>query len=63
MTLLGLLLLVIGVVAVGWLAYWVITKFFPDPVRMVALCIVGLLLLLVIFAAFFPEVGGMRIWK
>jgi hypothetical protein len=63
MTIGSLLLLVLGVVVVGLLAYWVITKFFPEPMRMVALAIVGVLLLVVVLASFFPETMGMRVWK
>lgn len=63
MTVLGLLVLVLGVIVVGSLAYWVITKFLPPPAHMLALAIVGVLLLLVLLAAFFPGVSGVRIWQ
>jgi len=36
MTVTGLLILILGVVCVGLLAYWVITKFFPAEMRTVA---------------------------
>jgi len=62
MTIIGLLLLVLGVVVVGSLLYWVITKFFEPPVRTVALAIVGVLLLLVLIYAFFPGAVSQRIW-
>ncbi len=63
MTVVGMLLLILGVLAVGSLAYWVINKFFPEPMRMLALGVVGVLLLLVLLSQFFPEAAGMRIWK
>lgn len=33
---------------VGWGCYFVVTKFFPEPIRMVALVVVGLVLLIAI---------------
>lgn len=62
MTVIGLLLLVLGIVIVGSLAYWLITKFLPPASHMIALAIVGTVLLLVLLAAFFPNVSGLRIW-
>lgn len=62
MTVIGLLLLVLGVVVIGTLAYWVVTKFLPAPSHMIALAIVGVLLLLVLLYAFFPGAVGSRIW-
>lgn len=43
-------LLIVAIIffAVAWGAYWIITHFFPEPMRMVALVIVGIILLLVI---------------
>jgi len=62
MTILGLLVLALGVICVGCLAYWVITKFFPEPARMIALAIVGVLLLLVLLYAFFPGAVNQKVW-
>ena len=62
MTVIGLLLMVLGVVVIGSLAYWVITKFLPPPAQMVALAIVGVLLLLVLLYAFFPSAVNTRVW-
>ena len=62
MTIIGLLLLVLGIICVGSLAYWVITKFFPEPMRMIALGIVGILLLIVVLSAFWPGGADYRIW-
>ncbi len=41
-----MLISIIILVVVGLLAYWIITTFFPEPIRMVALVIVGILLLI-----------------
>jgi len=62
MTVIGLLLLVVGIVVVGSLAYWIITKFIPEPARMTALAIVGVILLVVVLAAFWPEGANYRVW-
>lgn len=62
MTIIGLLMLVLFVIVVGSLAYWIITKFLPEPMRMIALAIVGLLLLVVVLAVFWPEGAQYRIW-
>lgn len=52
MTLIDLLILAIVVGVVGYLAHWLIVKFFPAPVQMPALLIVGVLLLLFLLAQF-----------
>lgn len=62
MTLLGAIIAVLIIVCLGVLGHWVINKFFPEPARMIALAIVGVILLLILFGAFFPEIGGYRIW-
>ena len=54
MTVIGLIFLVVGIIVVGCLAYWIITKFLPPQAHMVSLAIVGVLLLLVLLYAFFP---------
>jgi hypothetical protein len=48
MALIPLLISILVLFLIAWLAYWVITTFFPEPVRMVALAIVGVILLLII---------------
>ncbi len=63
MTVLSLLLLILGILVVGTICYWVITKFFPEPMRMLALAVVGILLLLVLLSQFFPGAAGLRIWR
>jgi len=62
MTLVYLLVVIIGIFALGWLAHWIITSFFPEPVRMPALLIVGVILLLVVFALLFPGISGVKVW-
>lgn len=62
MTLLGLIIALAVVVVVGYAAYWVITKFFPEPLRMVSLVVVGVILLILLFGAVFPQIGGYRLW-
>lgn len=37
---------------VAYAAYWVITTFFPEPIRVIALLIVGLLVLVAILRHF-----------
>ena len=46
MTLAQALIFLVVFAVVAYLAWWVITKFFPAPAQMPALAIVGLLLLL-----------------
>lgn len=63
MTIFGMLLIVLGIVVVGSLAYWIITKFIPPPAQMLALAIVGVLLLIVLLGAFWPEGANYRVWR
>ena len=63
MTLINFLIFVIVVAVIAYLCYWIITKFFPAPAQMPALAIVGILLLLVVLAQFFPEAAGVRLWR
>lgn len=37
---------IIVLIVIGLIAYWIITKFFPEPAKMIALCVVGVVLLL-----------------
>lgn len=62
MTVLQLVLLILVIAIVGYVAYWIINKFFAEPVRTPALLVVGLLLLVALLVAFFPGVGGAKIW-
>lgn len=51
---------VIGLICVaGWGAKWIITNYLPEPMRMVALGIVGVVLLIVLlFALIYLVQGG-----
>ena len=62
MTIVSLLILILVVVAIGCLAYWIVNKFFPEPMRMIALAVVGVLLLLVVLYQFFPGAAGTRVF-
>lgn len=46
-------ILIFAVIFFGaaWGAYWIITHFFPEPIRMFALVITGIILLLVLLGA------------
>lgn len=63
MTLTSLLIFLVVFAVVAYLAYWVITKFFPAPAQMPALAIVGVILLLVLIAQFVPELGNYRLMR
>ena len=63
MTLITFLVFIVCFAIVAYVAYWVITKFFPAPAQMPALAVVGLLLLLVLLAQFVPEAANYRIWR
>lgn len=62
MTLIQIIIFLVGFAVAAYLAHWVITRFFPAPAQMPILAIVGVLLLLALLYAFFPEAGNMRIW-
>ena len=63
MTLASILVFLVIFAVVAYLAYYVITSFFPEPARTPALAIVGILLLLVLLWQFFPDAGGIRIGR
>ena len=63
MTLVQALVFLIIFSIVAYLAYWVITKFFPAPAQMPALAIVGLLLLLALLSQVWPEASSFRLWR
>lgn len=62
MTVIGMLMLVLGIIVVGSLAYWIITKFLPPNVHMISLAVVGVLLLLVLIYAVFPGSLGNHVF-
>lgn len=63
MTLVAFLIFIVCFAIVAYVAYWVITKFFPEPARMPALAVVGLLLLIVLLVQFVPAAAQYRIWN
>jgi len=63
MTLVQALVFLVLFAIVAYLAYWVITKFFPAPAQMPALAIVGLLLLLGLLSQVWPEAAGFRLFR
>jgi len=63
MTLTGALVFLVILAVVAYLAYWIITRFFPEPARTPALAIVGVILLLFVLLQLFPEIGGTRLWR
>lgn len=55
MTVVDLLIALFVLFIIGFVAYWIITKFLPEPMRTPALAVVGLLLLIVLLVRFFPQ--------
>lgn len=55
MTIIELLLLLLGVVLVCLACYWIINKFLPEPMRTPALIVVGVVALIVLLLAFWPN--------
>lgn len=48
---------------IAWGAYYIITKFFPEPIRMVALVVVGVVLLIALLEVardYLPLGGGLH---
>lgn len=62
MDLVSLLLTLVVVFAVAWLAKYVIDTFFPEPIRMVAYILVGVLLLIVLLRLFVGPIT-VPIWR
>lgn len=62
MTVVGLLVAILFIVVVGLLAHWIIGKFLPDTVKVIAYAIVGILLLIMLFALAMPDVGNYKLW-
>lgn len=63
MTLINFLIFIVCFAVVAYVAFWLISKFFPAPAQMPALAVVGLLLLIVLLAQFVPEAANYRIWR
>lgn len=63
MTVLSAILFLAIVAAAAYVAHWVITTFFPEPVRTPALILVGVVLLIVLVSQFVPDAGNYRLWR
>ncbi len=63
MTVLGLLVSLLVIVVLGIAAHWLIMKFFPEPMRVIALAIVGMVLLIMLFALVMPDIGQYQLWR
>lgn len=61
MTVGSALIFIICLVVFACVAYWLITKFFPDPIRMIALVIVGAICLFALIYKFAPGVMGTHV--
>jgi membrane protein DedA with SNARE-associated domain len=62
MTLIGALIFLVVFAVGGYLAFWIITKFLPEPAKTPALAIVGVILLVVLLVYFLPGVSNYKIW-
>jgi hypothetical protein len=63
MTLATAIVIITVIVIIGFVAYWIITKFFTEPIKTPALVVVGLILLLVLLSQFFPGLGSFQVWR
>lgn len=63
MTITAMLFLLLLILVLGVAAFWIITKFFTEPIRTPALAIVGVLLLLLLLSQAWPEAASYRLWK
>ena len=50
-TLIAVLIWAVVVFVIAWVAYYIITTFFPEPIRTPALLVIGVLLLLIVLYA------------
>lgn len=62
MTVMGLLIAVLSIVVGGLLAAWAIKEFLPEPARMVAMAIVGVIILCALLYFFVPGIASHRVW-
>ena len=65
MTLMGFLLVILVVAVVAFLAHWIITQYFAEPLKTPALLVVGVILLIVLLSQFFDlgPIGGIRLTR
>lgn len=50
MDIIGILIALLIFCGIGYLAYWIIVKFLPEPMRTAALAITGVVLLIVLLS-------------
>lgn len=48
--------------AVAFFAYWIITRFFPEPIKTPALVVMGVILLIILLSQFVPGLAEYHIW-
>lgn len=60
--LVGILIWLVVVFAIAWIAHWVVTTYFPEPLRTPALLVVGVLLLIALLYTIIglPGMQGIR---
>lgn len=58
MTIIGIIIFL----AVAFFAYWIITHFFPEPIRTPALVVMGVILLIVLISQFVPGLAEYHVW-
>ena len=63
MTITAMLMLLLVILVLGYAAFWIITKFFSEPLRTPALAIVGVLLLLLLLSQSWPDAANYRLWR
>ena len=57
----SVIIFIVCLVVFALLAYWIVVKFFPEPAKMVALAIVGVICLLALIYKFAPAVMHYKI--
>lgn len=60
MTLIGVLVFIVILVAIAYVAYWLIGHL-PEPLRTPATVIVTVIALLVLLGYFWPDIGNFRV--
>jgi len=63
MTVVQLLLAILVIVVIGIAAHWIIGKFLGEPMRPIAYTVVGIVLLILLFAMVLPDIGGYQLWR
>lgn len=61
MTLIQLLIILAVLILVCFVAHWIITKFFTEPLRTPAYIIVGVIALIFLLVKFFPQALNIKV--